>query len=495
MNIIPILNEKSKGALVSFAVGDALGWPNERRTMSSSYNKNYNSNFKEWQKKSGGRYWGHNEIIMPGEYSDDTQLTLAIARSLLSGQKWDLYFTKYELPYWKQYERGGGKAVLRAASLWANNIFPWKGRENHLYFSAGGNGAAMRVIPHVIFHLHEKNFEIIADEITQDALITHGHPRAILGALCYAYAVYYSLLKTDTLNYGELISEVANGMDKWGKLSKTISEDWLFEANKKYDYKETWNNTVNNIVQELNHIGKAVQLGMLDSEADTLSNIGCFDGKVSGAGDIAAISAIYLASKYANNPKLGIKQAANLFGADTDTIAAMTGGILGSLCGIDWLPYEWRTVQDYFCLELMAECLLVENGTTVLKDYIAMQKQDEMLIRLPIGKAKFISENIVPCGKIGQVKITKYLTVLGQSVYVKDYIRIPDKNFEEIGFCKLNILKLRNLFLDNPDCDISVLKMLEILEMKNNGKSIQEISCKVSLNEDIVKNIMKCCRL
>lgn len=80
-------------------------------------------------------------------------------------------------------------------------------------------------------------------------------------------------------------------------------------------------------------------------------------------------------------------------------------------------------------------------------------------------------------------------------IYVKDYKRILDKNFEENGFCKLNISKLRNLFLDNPDCDISVLKMLEILEMKNNGKSIQEISCKVSLNEEIVKNIMKCCCL
>ncbi|MGN0813400.1 MAG: hypothetical protein ACI4MQ_07830 [Candidatus Coproplasma sp.] len=36
-------------------------------------------------------------------------------------------------------------------------------------------------------------------------------------------------------------------------------------------------------------------------------------------------------SKYANNPALGIKQAANLFGADTDTIAAMTGGLMGKL--------------------------------------------------------------------------------------------------------------------------------------------------------------------
>lgn len=490
MNIIPTLNEKSKGALISFAIGDALGWPNERRSVSIAYNKNYISRFKEWNKKSGGRYWSHNETILPGEYSDDTQLTLAIARSLLSGQKWDLYFTKYELPYWKCYERGGGSAVLRAASLWSNNIVPWKDKENGRYFTAGGNGAAMRIIPHVIFHLHENNFEIIADEVTEDVLMTHGHPRAILGALCYAYAVYYSLLKTDTLNYGELIFELVNHSDKWSTFPKTISEDWLFVANGKYDYKAEWNETVENILRSLEYVNNAVQLGMLDSETETLSFIGCFDEKINGAGDIAAISAAYLASKYANNPKLGIKQAANLFGADTDTIAAMTGGILGSLCGIDWLPYEWKTVQDYSCFELIAECLLVENGSIILKDYIATQKQDEMWVRLPIGKAKLISEGIISCGKTGQVRITKYLTVLGQSIYVKDYSRIEKKNIKKIESCKLSISKLKKLFSEDADYDISISKLLEILEMKNAGNTLQEISCKVSLNEDIIKKLI-----
>lgn len=388
MNKIPTLNEKSKGALISFAIGDALGWPNERRSASIAYNKNYISEFKKWNKKSGGRYWSHNETIMPGEYSDDTQLTLAIARSLLSGQKWGSYFTKYELPYWKHYERGGGSAVLRAGSCWTNNILPWEGKENDRYFQAGGNGAAMRIIPHVIFHIHENNFEIVANEVTEDALMTHGHPRAILGALCYAYAIYYSLLKTDTLSYGELIFEVINHVDRWGAFPKTISVEWLQLANKKYDYQAEWHKTVEKILRSLEHIGNAAQFGMLDSETETLSSIGCFDKKTNGAGDIAAITAIYLASKYANNPTLGIKQAANLFGADTDTIAAMTGGILGSLCGTDWLPYEWKTVQDYNCFELMAECLLVENGSLILKDYIATQKQDGMWVRLPIGKAK-----------------------------------------------------------------------------------------------------------
>lgn len=491
MNIIPTLNEKCKGAMISFAIGDALGWPNERRTTNVAYNKNYLSQFKEWKKKAGGRYWSHNENILAGEYSDDTQIMLAIARSLLSGFKWDEYFVKYELPFWRSYERGGGSAVLRAASQWEHNIEPWRDKGKEQYYFAGGNGVAMRIIPHVIINQTKNNFDIIAEEIVKDAILTHGHPRAILGALCYAYALYYCFKKTTTLQYGELVVELIENNEIWSGFPKYIKQEWLIAANDFYEYKQVWNDVSNHIIESLKKIKTSVDLGVLDVEIETLMALGCFDKNINGAGDIAAVASIYFASKYANNPTLGIKQAANAFGADTDTIAAMTGGLLGSLNGLDWIPYEWQIVQDYNCIELMAEYLVSENGSKILKDYIANKKQEDTWIRLPIGKAKYVKEENIPCGKTGQVLITKYLTVLGQSIYLKEYHK--EKNKKQVNrneILKINRTKLKQIILDDASCDISLLLLIKILELKQEGNSIIEIANGLQLNVELINKLL-----
>lgn len=158
--------------------------------------------------------------------------------------------------------------------------------------------------------------------------------------------------------------------------------------------------------------------------------------------------------------------------------------------GIEWLPYEWKLVQDYNCFELIAECLLLKNGSSILKDYITNQSQEGMWTKLPIGKAKLISEMVIACGKNGQVQISKYLTVLGQSIYVKEYRRIEKRRLEKIESCKLNLPKIKKLFSEDSDYDIAISKLVEIVEMKNAGNTLQEISCKVSLNEEIIKKLI-----
>ena len=56
-----------------------------------------------WQKKSGGRFNTYTDHINRGEYSDDTQLTLAVARSLLRDGSVDVeHFSKDEMPLWLQ---------------------------------------------------------------------------------------------------------------------------------------------------------------------------------------------------------------------------------------------------------------------------------------------------------------------------------------------------------------------------------------------------------
>jgi ADP-ribosylglycohydrolase len=143
-----------EGAFTALAAGDALGWPQE--FLSRKQRVQPTPAFRDWQRRSGGRFQPHTEIIRAGEYSDDTQLTLAVARSrLTAGASWWAHFTRNELPLWMLYERGGGGATKRAALSWLRGVAPWKQSEGPAvarYFEAGGNGVAMRVIPHAVFH-------------------------------------------------------------------------------------------------------------------------------------------------------------------------------------------------------------------------------------------------------------------------------------------------------------------------------------------------------
>ena len=112
--------------------------------------------------------------------------------------------------------------------------------------------------------------------------------------------------------------------------------------------------------QKLEFIKSSLKKGLILDDTKVLTNLECF-GESNGAGDVAALAGIYLASKYANNPVLGIKVPAFSFGADTDTIASISGGLLGMLNGTDWIPSEWLAVQDYDCLIHITELLLANN--------------------------------------------------------------------------------------------------------------------------------------
>ena len=82
---------KARGAFLGAAVGDALGWPQERigRNISAVRDKRGEApvlTFRQWARRSGSRFYPHIEKVRAGEYSDDTQLLLCTARSLIHGQ-------------------------------------------------------------------------------------------------------------------------------------------------------------------------------------------------------------------------------------------------------------------------------------------------------------------------------------------------------------------------------------------------------------------------
>ena len=91
-------------------------------------------------------------------------------------------FARIELPVWLSYALGGGRASKAAAknlgkprTLWYANTFPG-------WADAGGNGAAMRIQPHV-WASRDLDGDDYMLGVVADSVCTHGHPRAIVGSL------------------------------------------------------------------------------------------------------------------------------------------------------------------------------------------------------------------------------------------------------------------------------------------------------------------------
>lgn len=317
--------------------------------------------FITWRRREGGRFQPHEEEIAAGTYSDDTQLMLAVARSRLVGDWWRS-LTEHELPFWLLYERGGGGATKRAATSWSRGTAPWADKGAQRYFGAGGNGVAMRIAPH---SLTMRSFDDVAGAVVADGIATHGHPRALVGALVQAYAVHRSLVQRDVLAYGELIEDVLSA-EAWRRFISPADHapDWEDAASQAVDgaYRDLWNEVVHETEELLEVAREGMSHGALAVDRPVLEKLGAF-GKSSGAGHVCAVGALFLASRYASQPSGGVVAAAFAKGADTDTLAAMTGAILGAIHGTDWVATASRHLEDGAYVRRLARDLV--SGHTI----------------------------------------------------------------------------------------------------------------------------------
>jgi ADP-ribosylglycohydrolase/predicted enzyme related to lactoylglutathione lyase len=366
----PVSSQRAQAAYLGAAVGDALGWPHEVRAHGSVLQSSAEGLvYESWTKRSGGRFQPHDEKIAVGEYSDDTQLILAVSRAIISGgENWWHSFSREELPFWTVYERGGGGATRRAANTWLNGRKPWKSgnkEEMSKYFSSGGNGAAMRILAHCLGRSGNDQFEELASDIMTDGVCTHGHPRALIGALAYGYGLWMAFRHSGTLSYGQLLTQVLAGAEAWTALPKIESRwrDWLLTAESILDYIGLWRDVANEQKTLLSIANRGIEEGAAVNDDEMLEELGCFNPKVNGAGTVAAAAALFLASRHAVDPIEGVRKAALANGADTDTIASMTGGILGAAVGGEWLSSYLHDLQDANAIRKMADNILHGNRT------------------------------------------------------------------------------------------------------------------------------------
>jgi len=349
-----------------------LGWPQEDRSKIVGGNAARHIEpapiFRDWVRHGGTRFAGYLDPVQAGQYSDDTQLTLSVARACLRGPDWWTWLTTVELPQWPLYERGGGGAVLRAARAWARGRAPWLGDTQKdasaaaRYFHAGGNGVAMRIAPHAILAATQPlSWEELAMRVLRDGLSTHGHPHALVGAVLHASALARALRKRDTLEYGEMLEWLIEDR-AWtspAMMMEAADTQW-HEAYRRHgrdlpDHPQRgWEEVADQTLQALRLARSALDRGTLANDQGTLEAIGCFDQRRAGAGTVAALAALYVASRSASRPISGLLRTAFLHGSDTDTLASMTSSLLGAVQGTTWLGDLGHQVQDSHYLEELA---------------------------------------------------------------------------------------------------------------------------------------------
>ncbi len=369
--------EKYKGSLKLTVIGDALGWMTEFEKSKDSLNKkfemDYITSFHDWKKRAGGRFFGFTDKVKLGSYSDDTQLLLSVARSIEPDGLVDQeYFATKELPDWLLYSRGAGRTIKNAAerlfkvksSEWYKNFF-------QDYRECGANGAAMRILPIALANFGDS--DKIKKEIFKNSIITHGHPRAILGAMLYGYAINTILsLHPDNFSYKDFLTEL--GKD----IHQKFSIDFLDNLGRLNEWEGKWNKkskepfrTKFGLIQSetcryLQIVYKSITNNVPDS--DVLKKLGCYEEKTKGSGTSTVIAGVYLACKYSKTPLYGIEQAVNSIGTKTNCIAAFAGGLLGALHGEELIiPAELQAVQDFDYIDKVSKRLFEIHENRVEK--------------------------------------------------------------------------------------------------------------------------------
>jgi ADP-ribosylglycohydrolase/catechol 2,3-dioxygenase-like lactoylglutathione lyase family enzyme len=362
------LRSRAHAAFLGLAAGDALGWPVEDRggRVGGTAKLQPAFEFMDWRRREGGRFAAHEQVVRAGEYSDDTQLALAVARGRTIGEDWWAYFTGVELPLWTIYERGGGGATKRAAQSWLHGRAPWEEKNQDAvrrYFAAGGNGAVMRCLAHC-FAWSSQDAEARNQALDLDALTTHGHPRALMGSRLYGAAVAWAVRREQPLSYGELVQRLLDSAPQWGATPTLPERVFASLSRNARNWEAEWLQAHEEAIHLLHISLDGLAQGAVAVDRPVLEALGAF-GASKGAGTVTAVAAIFLASRYASQPQQGLLAAAFARGADTDTLAGLTAALLGALHGPDWLGHLAIQVQDASYIAQLTDQLLDERSATM----------------------------------------------------------------------------------------------------------------------------------
>lgn len=285
-----ILQDKFRGAILGCFLGDAFG--------------------SGFEGMDPDRAMFHMSILskqFTRKYTDDTDMTLALAESIIQCGKIDpkdiaRQFSLY-CDLTRGYAIGAIKAVqgLRAGLKWygvARIVF-----ENGSF----GNGAAMRVSPIGLFYHHD--LDGLKESAMKQASITHVHPLGQWGAVMQAASVGLAVAQ--------------NTRESLKKEHMVIGLRGIL-----------WSGPIE-YIKALNKIEEMLSKGKKLHAREVVESLG--NGVEA---HFSVPSACYIAITYSPDFCDAIRAAISL-GGDTDTIAGMVGAIVGAHVGEKGLPVEW----------------------------------------------------------------------------------------------------------------------------------------------------------
>lgn len=297
-----------RGCILGLAAGDALGFPPEFRSRAQILKSFGPAGIRDLIALQDERWPGVPFIAgrahPPGTYSDDTQMTLALAHGLRDAQ--DLrdvdgvmkciagHFVEWSRS--DDNDRAPGNACMTGCSKLAQGV-PW--REAGVADSKGC-GSAMRVAP--IGLVYAKERDTLLDVARASSVLTHGHSAGIEGAAAAALLVALAMEQTPPKAMWEALMEMAAGR----------SPD--FEA-------------------------RLAQLPEMMSQPPevALSSAGLGESWVA---EEAIASALYCFWRTPESLEETLVTAANTDG-DSDSIACIAGSIAGAFHGVDAIPARW----------------------------------------------------------------------------------------------------------------------------------------------------------
>lgn len=341
MNIELKNQEAVKRSALWAAYGDALGYITELtdgKGLKWRTGKTKITTTIPWRRKIGGRF-GVVVQLPAGCYSDDTQLRLATCRAIRGNGKFDVEaFAKVELPVWLSYALGAGRgskaaaaALTRRDTAWTNNFFDNK---TSRYINCGGNGAAMRIQPHVWAASDHNNCEFFLPDVIKNAICTHGHARGILGAAFHALCVAYALQHMSIPGPKEWqdFIDYFNSIPKLIRKDRELNDFWLptWEQSSGQNIEKLFSGAAGECRKDIELIREMTKDVPECNYPDIVKAIGGMSPQYRGSGTKTAILAAALGWFYKDRPKEAMEVAVNLLGSDTDTIATMSGAILGA---------------------------------------------------------------------------------------------------------------------------------------------------------------------